>query len=115
MGQLESRRRRGARSGQDESSEHIHARDSEHENACRRRHAASTGATRAASRTVATDSLVFVSELTGDINLLARHYSRFRVGERLLLTGHSHQAWPDIAFDAQQRAWLAGAALLVSK
>lgn len=37
---------------------------------------------------------------------LARHYSRFRVGERLLLTGHSHQAWPDVGFEAQQRAWL---------
>ena len=37
---------------------------------------------------------------------LAHHYSRFRVGERLLLTGHSHQAWPDVGFDAQQRAWL---------
>jgi kynureninase len=37
---------------------------------------------------------------------LARHYTRFRVSERLLLTGHSHQAWPDVAFDAQQRAWL---------
>jgi kynureninase len=28
---------------------------------------------------------------------IAQHYSRFRVSERLLLTGHSHQAWPDIA------------------
>jgi kynureninase len=28
---------------------------------------------------------------------LATHYSRFRVAERLLLTGHSHQAWPDVA------------------
>src|SRR5690349_25179840 len=37
---------------------------------------------------------------------LARYYSRFRVGERLLLTGHSHQAWPDVGFVAQQRAWL---------
>lgn len=37
---------------------------------------------------------------------LARHYSRFRVAERLLLTGHSHQAWPDVGFEAQQRAWL---------
>ena len=37
---------------------------------------------------------------------LARHYSRFRVTERVLLTGHSHQAWPDIAFDAQKQAWL---------
>ena len=28
-------------------------------------------------------------------NALAPHYARFRVAERLLLTGHSHQAWPD--------------------
>jgi len=37
---------------------------------------------------------------------LAKHYTRFRVGERILLTGHSHQAWPDVAFEAQQQAWL---------
>jgi kynureninase len=37
---------------------------------------------------------------------LAPHYSRFRVAQRLLLTGHSHQAWPDVGFEAQQRAWL---------
>ena len=40
------------------------------------------------------------------MNPLARHYSRFRVVERILLTGHSHQAWPDAAYEAQQRAWL---------
>jgi kynureninase len=40
------------------------------------------------------------------MNPLARHYSRFRVADRILLTGHSHQAWPDEAFDAQQQAWL---------
>jgi len=39
-------------------------------------------------------------------NPLAAHYTRFRVAERLLLTGHSHQAWPDVAFEAQQQAWL---------
>ena len=39
-------------------------------------------------------------------NALAPHYGRFRVAERLLLTGHSHQAWPDVGFEAQQRAWL---------
>jgi kynureninase len=38
--------------------------------------------------------------------MLAGHYSRFRVADRLLLTGHSHQAWPDVGFEAQQRAWL---------
>ena len=39
-------------------------------------------------------------------NALARYYSRFRVQERLLLTGHSHQAWPDCALDGQRQAWL---------
>lgn len=28
---------------------------------------------------------------------LAGHYTRFRVTERILLSGHSHQAWPDVA------------------
>ena len=44
-------------------------------------------------------------DLRGDPNPLASHYSRFRVAQRLLLTGHSHQAWPDRGFDGQQRAW----------
>ena len=48
-------------------------------------------------------------------NSLARHYSRFRVGERLLLTGHSHQAWPDVGFEAQQRAWLDAAEFVDEK
>ena len=38
-------------------------------------------------------------------NALASHYSRFRVEERILLTGHSHQAWPDCSRDAQLEAW----------
>jgi len=46
---------------------------------------------------------------------LARHYTRFRVRERLLLTGHSHQAWPDCGFDAQARAWLDAAELVDDK
>jgi kynureninase len=46
---------------------------------------------------------------------LARYYSRFRVGERLLLTGHSHQAWPDVGFDGQQQAWLDAAELVDDK
>ncbi|UBU18915.1 aminotransferase class V-fold PLP-dependent enzyme [Nonomuraea gerenzanensis] len=37
---------------------------------------------------------------------LAPHYSRFRVSERLLLTGHSHQAWPDVALAGQIDAFL---------
>jgi kynureninase len=46
---------------------------------------------------------------------LAAHYTRFRVADRILLTGHSHQAWPDVAFDAQQRAWLDAAELVDDK
>ena len=38
-------------------------------------------------------------------NALAHHYTRFGVGRRLLLTGHSHQAWPDRGFDGQRLAW----------
>lgn len=45
-------------------------------------------------------------EIIGDSNLLSPFYSRFRVAERTLLTGHSHQAWPDVGFLAQQQAWL---------
>ena len=39
-------------------------------------------------------------------NALAPHYSRFGVSGRLLLTGHSHQAWPDCGFDGHMRSWL---------
>jgi kynureninase len=39
------------------------------------------------------------------VNPLARHYARFRVAERLLLTGHSHQAWPDVAREGQLEAF----------
>jgi kynureninase len=47
-------------------------------------------------------------------NALAAHYTRFRVGERLLLTGHSHQAWPDCAERGQLQAF-ADAAELVDR
>ena len=46
---------------------------------------------------------------------LARQYSRFRVSERVLLTGHSHQAWPDAAFEAQKQAWMDAAAMVDDK
>jgi kynureninase len=36
---------------------------------------------------------------------LAKHYSAFRVSERLLLTGHSHQAWPDVGREGVIAAW----------
>ncbi|MFC5381165.1 aminotransferase [Aquipuribacter nitratireducens] len=46
---------------------------------------------------------------------LAEHYRASRVSERLLLTGHSHQAWPDVARDAQLEAFDDAAALLDEK
>ena len=48
-------------------------------------------------------------------NALASHYERFEVANRLLLTGHSHQAWPDVGFDAQSRAWLDAAKFVDDK
>jgi kynureninase len=38
-----------------------------------------------------------VASLAATPNPLWIHYTRFRVSDRLLLTGHSHQAWPDCA------------------
>lgn len=35
---------------------------------------------------------------------LQKHYRKFAVADRILLTGHSHQAWPDVAFDGQMQA-----------
>lgn len=46
-----------------------------------------------------------LEEIRRSPNGLASHYSSFRVHERLLLTGHSHQAWPDVAFEGQKKAW----------
>ncbi len=54
-------------------------------------------------------------EFRADPNPLARHYTGFRVGERLLLSGHSHQAWPDRGFDGQTQAWKDAAALVDGK
>ena len=46
------------------------------------------------------------ASLYGSPNALAPHYSRFEVSKRFLLTGHSHQAWPDRGFDGHTQAWL---------
>lgn len=40
---------------------------------------------------------------------LAPHYSNFDVGNRLLFTGHSHQAWPDAAREGLTEAYGAAA------
>ncbi len=45
-------------------------------------------------------------------NPLAKYYGDFNVENRILLTGHSHQAWPDCAKQGLEQAWQ-DAALLV--
>jgi kynureninase len=56
-----------------------------------------------------------LDRLRGTPNALAPKYSAFRVQERLLLTGHSHQAWPDLGFEAQKQAWMDAARLVDGK
>lgn len=46
-----------------------------------------------------------LASLCASPNALAQHYARFDVAKRLLLTGHSHQAWPDVAREAHLLAW----------
>jgi selenocysteine lyase/cysteine desulfurase len=54
------------------------------------------------------------ASLYRDPNALAPEYSAFDVSRRLLLTGHSHQAWPDCARRGLLRAF-DDAALLVDR
>ncbi len=46
-----------------------------------------------------------LDDLAHDPNPLAAHYRAFGVAGRLLLTGHSHQAWPDVALEGQVEAF----------
>lgn len=50
-----------------------------------------------------------------DLPALRAAYSRFLVPGRILLTGHSHQAWPDVARDALIRSFDDAAALVDDK
>jgi kynureninase len=49
--------------------------------------------------------LIELDDLRRTPNALAADYSAFRVADRLLLTGHSHQAWPDVARDGVLEAF----------
>lgn len=46
---------------------------------------------------------------------LATHYSHFDVSNRLLFTGHSHQAWPDVALDGLVESFDASARMVDTK
>jgi kynureninase len=59
--------------------------------------------------------VITAEDLAASPNPLARHYRRFRVEERVLLTGHSHQAWPDVAAEGQLAALEDAAALVDDK
>jgi kynureninase len=48
-------------------------------------------------------------------NALSVHYGRFDVANRLLLTGHSHQAWPDVALHGQIEAFTDAATAVDAK
>jgi kynureninase len=59
--------------------------------------------------------VIELADLRGTPNALAAHYGASRVGERLLLTGHSHQAWPDVALEGQIEAFQDAVRLLDEK
>jgi kynureninase len=59
--------------------------------------------------------LIQPQNLFASPNAIAGDYARFRVSERLLLTGHSHQAWPDVAFDGVMECFKDSAALVDDK
>lgn len=49
--------------------------------------------------------MIKINDLSKNPNPLSEHYSNFKVNERILLTGHSHQAWPDCALEGILEAW----------
>jgi kynureninase len=56
-----------------------------------------------------------LDSLRADPNALSVHYGRFGVADRLLLTGHSHQAWPDVALHGQIEAFTDASAAVDAK
>ena len=61
------------------------------------------------------DATFELEDLLRSPNPLAAHYRRFEVADRLLLTGHSHQAWPDCSEQGQAQAWRDAAELVDRK
>ena len=54
-------------------------------------------------------------DVVPDLPALRAAYARFLQGDRVLLTGHSHQAWPDVARDALLRSFDDAARLVDDK
>jgi kynureninase len=59
--------------------------------------------------------VISLEDLRRTPNALASDYSAFQVSERLLLSGHSHQAWPDVAREGQIEAFEDAARLVDEK
>lgn len=49
---------------------------------------------------------MILDDFKKNINPLAKYYSDFKVEERILLTGHSHQAWPNQARDGVIQSYI---------
>ncbi|NGP77201.1 hypothetical protein G3570_11185 [Balneolaceae bacterium YR4-1] len=50
-----------------------------------------------------------MNEIDQLANKLASHYSHFDVSNRLLFSGHSHQAWPDVALEGLEESFYTAA------
>lgn len=50
-----------------------------------------------------------MTEIDQLANKLAPHYSHFDVSNRLLFSGHSHQAWPDVALEGLKESFYVAA------
>ncbi|MBX3042759.1 MAG: kynureninase [Candidatus Kapabacteria bacterium] len=56
--------------------------------------------------------MINIQSLYNSPNSLEKFYTSFNVSERILLTGHSHQAWPDVAYDGLRQCWNDAAGLI---
>jgi kynureninase len=61
------------------------------------------------------EKMILPDDVYKSPNSLAQFYSRFKVSEKYLFTGHSHQAWLDCGFEGQKQAWLDAAKLVDEK
>jgi kynureninase len=59
--------------------------------------------------------MIEIQSIFNSPNILEEHYSDFGVSTRILLTGHSHQAWPNVAFDGVKKCWDDAAKLVDNK
>jgi kynureninase len=50
--------------------------------------------------------MIKLADISQNPNQLAPHYQHSGVAARILLTGHSHQACPDVSLQAQSDAWM---------